>query len=163
MNPQQGNSQISNTQPDTIQESQTTPDGTKTPLRESNKGTKYSHRGRKKSQGETKQSHGGSKHSNREAKLLHRESQDLDNGEEVVFERRPSVYLLLEPETILLFRLAGMKLKPAQQERLYWNLLRLLNSLEEEEKGLFVTDITIDHLTAAMNHGQSRSIRTFCW
>ena len=66
------------------------------------------------------------------------EGGENDEDAPIVFMRRPSAYLLLEPETILLFRLAGMKLKPSQQERLYWNVLHLLNSLEHERKGLFL-------------------------
>ena len=74
-------------------------------------------------------------HNHRHQDNNNEEQDEDDEEEEIVFDRRPSMCLLLEPETILLFRLAGMKLKPSQQERLYWNLLRLLNYLESEGKG----------------------------
>ena len=43
------------------------------------------------------------------------------------------MYFLLEGETMLLFRLVGFKLRPRQQEKLYWDVLKLLNALESEE------------------------------
>jgi len=60
----------------------------------------------------------------------------VGSDEAVVFERRPSVYFMLDRDTLFLLGLAGHKLKPAQQERLYWNLLQLLNTLEQEGKGM---------------------------
>lgn len=80
--------------------------------------------------------HSNNHHNNRRQGNSKEESEDDDDEEPIVFDRRPSMCFVLEPETIVLFRLAGMKLKPSQQERLYWNLLCLLNSLEREGKGI---------------------------